>query len=400
MIIRDAAVDRESPLRVHAIIDSLGRGGAEFLLADLAAVAPSAGIDLSVAHFEEARPDGAVSRLLESGVNPVRIPVSSLVSPRDLRSVRRHLADVRPDVVHTHLGTSDWVAGLAARSLSLPAVSTVHVMDWERSRRNNLKVALMAAIRRRCMARVVAVSDEAGRWLLEHRWARREQLVTVHNGVAAEPRPGAGPRIRRELGLSPEELVVMMVSVLRPEKGHALGLAAVRALLATRPGVRLVIVGDGPIRGWLETEAAALGNRVLFTGHRDDVMEVLDAADILFHPSRVDAFPGSVVEALAAEVPVVATAVGGIPEIIADGVGGVLVEPDSGPRALADALERLMSHPDRRHAIAAAGRERFEREFTARLWALRMRSVYEQAIASDRRRSGVEQPLGGCHHHH
>jgi glycosyltransferase involved in cell wall biosynthesis len=400
MASREAAVEKESPLRVHAIIDSLGRGGAEFLLADLAAVAPAAGIELSVAHFEEARPDGAVLRLVERGISPIRVPVSSLLSPRDMRSVRRHLAELRPDVVHTHLGTSDWIGGLAARSLSLPVVSTVHVMDWERSRRNDLKVALMAAIRRRCMARVVAVSDEAGRWLLEHRWARREQLVTVHNGIAAERRPGAGARIRRELGLAQDELVVMMISVLRPDKGHELAIEAVRELARVRPDVRLVIVGDGPLRGRLEAQADPLGGTVVFAGHRDDVMEVLDAADILLHPSRIDAFPGSVVEALAAGVPVVASAVGGIPEIIVDGVGGVLVEPPCGPQALADVLEQLLSNADGRHALAIAGRERFEREFTARHWAVRMRSVYEQAIASQPTRSRVKQPLGGRHHHH
>jgi glycosyltransferase involved in cell wall biosynthesis len=400
MITTDATVETQAPLRVHAIIDSLGRGGAEFLLADLAVTAPTAGIELSVAHFEEAQPDGAIARLLGRGISPTRVRVSSLLSPRDLRRVRRHLSDVRPDVVHTHLGTSDWVAGLAGRSLSLPVVSTVHVMDWERSRRNDLKVALMAAIRRRCMARVVAVSDEAGRWLLEHRWARPEQLVTVHNGIAAEPRPGAGIRIRRELDLGHDELVLMMVSVLRQEKGHDLAIEAVRALAGTRPELRLVIVGDGPMRGELEAQAARLGDRVVFTGHRDDVMEVLDAADVLLHPSRIDAFPGSVVEALAAGVPVVATAVGGIPEIIVDGVSGVLVEPGCSRGALSHALEQLLSDRARRRAIAMAGRARFERKFTARQWALQMRAVYEQAIAARSFGSRVEQPLCGRHNRH
>jgi glycosyltransferase involved in cell wall biosynthesis len=206
--------------------------------------------------------------------------------------------------------------------------------------------------------------------------------------------------MRRELGLAPEEPVVMMISVLRLEKGHDLAIEAVRTLARFRPNLRLVIVGDGPVRGRLEAQAGALGGTVLFTGHRDDVMELLDAADILLHPSRIDAFPGSVVEALAARVPVVASAVGGIPEIIADGVGGVLVQPRCSPQALADVLEQLLSDTDRQHALATAGRERFERDFTARQWALRMRSVYEQAIASEPLGSRVEQSLGGRHHHH
>jgi glycosyltransferase involved in cell wall biosynthesis len=382
MSLTEAGTQSAAQLRVHAIIDSLGRGGAEFLLADLAAVAPAAGIDLSVAHFEEARPDGAISRLLERGITPTRIPVSSLLDPRDVRSVRRHLRELRPDVVHTHLGTSDWVGGLAARSLAMPVVSTVHVMDWERSARNDVKVALMAAIRRRCMARVIAVSDEARRWLLEHRWARPEQAITVHNGIAAVARPGAGPGIRLELGIAPGDLVVMMVSILRQAKGHDLGIEAIRAIRRIRPDVRLVIVGDGPVRAELEAKAASLPGAVTFAGHRDDVMEVLDAADVLLHPSRVDAFPGALLQALAAGVPVVASAVGGIPEIIKDGVDGVLTPPSDGPQALADALEPLLANAPRRRALALAGRARFERHFTARHWATRMRRVYEQALAA------------------
>jgi glycosyltransferase involved in cell wall biosynthesis len=381
MSLSEAAAPRAPRLHVHAIIDSLGHGGAEFLLADLAAAAPDVRIDLSVAHFEEARPDGAIARLLERGVAPTRVPVSSLLDPRDLRSVRRHLNRLRPDVVHTHLGTSDWVGGLAARSLSLPVISTVHVMDWERSLRNDVKVELMAAIRRRCMARVIAVSDEARRWLLAKRWARPEQVVTVHNGIATHRVPGAGSRIRLELGLAPADKVVMMVSVLRVEKGHDLGIEAISAIRRSRPDVRLVIVGDGPVRPALEAQAAPLGAGVIFTGHRDDVMEVLDAADVLLHPSRIDAFPGALLEALAADVPVVASAVGGIPEIIDDGVSGVLVTPFAGASGLADALEPLLEDARRRRALAMAGRERFEREFTALHWATRMRRVYEDAVA-------------------
>jgi glycosyltransferase involved in cell wall biosynthesis len=143
-----------------------------------------------------------------------------------------------------------------------------------------------------------------------------------------------------------------------------------------------VIVGDGPVRAELEAKAASLPGAVTFAGHRDDVMEVLDAADVLLHPSRVDAFPGALLQALAAGVPVVASAVGGIPEIIKDGVDGVLTPPSDGPQALADALEPLLANAPRRRALALAGRARFERHFTARHWATRMRRVYEQALAA------------------
>jgi glycosyltransferase involved in cell wall biosynthesis len=368
-------------LHVLALVDSLGQGGAEFLLAEFAAAAPSAGIEVSVAYLAEKPYSPAAERLRGCGITPVHVPASSLLAPHQWLAVRRHLRRVRPDVLHTHLGTSDWIGGLAARSLSLPAVSTVHVMGWDRSVANDVKVKLIAAGRRRCMTSVIAVSDAAGRWLVAQHWARPDQVVTVHNGVQAERRPGAGPRIRRELGIPAQATVVMMLSVLRPEKGHDVGIEAVAELRRRDPDLHLVIVGDGPTRPDLETRAARLDGAVTMVGHRDDVMDLLDAADVLLHPSRIDAFPGALLEAMAAGVPPVATAVGGIPEIIDHGATGVLVPAPPAPRPLAEALEPLVRDRALREALSAAGRRRFLRDFSADRWAARTRAVYEHAIA-------------------
>jgi len=370
---------RSDALRVHVLIDSLGMGGAEFLLGEFAAGTGAAGIELSVGYLHERSDDRARRRLRERGIEPVHVPVSSLVAPDGHQRVRGHLRSVGPDVLHTHLGTSDFLGGLAARSLRLPAVSTVHVMEWPRDRRNDVKVKLISAVRRRCMARVIAVSEPAGRWLLEHRWAHRGQLVTVHNGVAGVPRPGAGRAVRRELGIPDDALVVTMLAVLRHPKGHDVAIPAVARLRARFPGVHLLIVGDGEARGSLEALAAD-GGGVTLAGHRDDVMEVLDASDVLLHPSRIDAFPGALLEAMAARVPVVATAVGGIPDILQHDVTGVLVPPPPEPDALAAALAPLLADAELRSALGERGRLRFEREFSAEQWVANMRAVYEDVL--------------------
>lgn len=376
----------QGPLRVHALIDGLTVGGAEMLLGDLAAGAGAAGIELSVAHLRGGEGPPA-DRLRELGVTPVLVPISSLLGPGDLRRVRAHLARARPDVLHTHLGYSDFLGGIGARSLGIPAVSTLHTMEWERDPRSWTKLQLMALARMACFQRVITVSEATRASYLSAWPARRDRVVTVHNGVAARPRPGSGRAIRAELGIGPADPVVAMISVLREGKGHAVAVEAVAALRERFPTLRLLILGEGPAEEEIRALAAPLGDAAVLTGHRADVMEILDATDVLLHPSRVDALPTALLEAMAASVPVVASRVGGIPEIVEDGRTGVLVAAPPTGRAVTEVLGDLLADPSRRRMLAAAGRARFEASFTVSVWLRRLGEVYDAAIASGPRRS-------------
>lgn len=350
------------------------------LLADFARGARHAGIELSVGYLQDTDGSPAAARLREAGVDPQLVPITGLLNPADLLRVRRHLANVGPDVVHTHLGNADLIGGVAARTLGIPVISTIHVMEWDTSLRERVKDRLMDLARSVCAQSVVTVSDRARRALLEAGYGRRSGLVTVHNGVDAHAVPGAGRAVRSELGLAPEQLVVTMVSVLREGKGHEVAFEAVRALREDHPELRLLVVGDGPAAERIRHQSRGFEEEVVFAGHRDDVMRVLDASDILLHPSRVDAFPTALLEAMAASVPVVATDVGGIPEIVDDGRTGLLLEapPDSG--VVARVLGELAGDPERRRDLGSAGRARFEAEFAAERWAARMRALYESAL--------------------
>ncbi|HEV3002596.1 MAG TPA: glycosyltransferase family 4 protein [Solirubrobacteraceae bacterium] len=369
------------PLRVLAAIDSLTWGGAEMLLGDFAAGAPAADLDLSVIYLQGVDESPARARLRAHGLEPTLVPITLLYDPRSAARVLRHVRSERPDVVHTHLGNADLLAGLSARACGIPFFSTLHVMAWDHTGREQVKSRLMAAARRRAH-RVIAVSDAAREAYLATGWDRPEHVVTVHNGIPGRARRGAGAAVRAELGLAPEDVVVTTLGVLREGKGHDVAIAAVAELRERFPALRLLVLGEGPERAAIERLAAPLGDRVVLAGQRGDVMEVLDATDVLLHPTRIDAFPTALLEAAAASLPVVSTRVGGVPEIVADGTTGVLVAPPPSAGAVAAALARLLEDPALRARMGAAGRRTFEERFTAEAWAHRLRALYEEALAA------------------
>ncbi|HEV2974714.1 MAG TPA: glycosyltransferase family 4 protein [Solirubrobacteraceae bacterium] len=380
------------PLRVHTLIDSLTWGGAEMLLSDLAAGALSGGVELSVGYLIEVDGSPAARPLRELGVVPELVPVRRLLEAGAVPRLRRHLARVAPDIVHTHLGLADVVGTLAARSLSLPVVSTIHLVASQPTGRDDgargrARQRVAALARRRASARVIAVSDAARAAYLATGWDRSRHVVTVRNGIARTADPADGVRLRAELGIAPEEIVLSTVTVLRPGKGHELVVEAVRELLPRFPRLRLLILGDGPSREDVERLARPLGDAAILTGHRSDVMAVLAATDVLLHPTRMDAFPTTLLEAAAASVPVIASAVGGVPEIVTDRQTGLLLEAPASAGELTQRLALLLADAGLRAALGAGARQRFEREFTAERWVARLRRVYDDALADGRRRA-------------
>jgi len=370
-------------MRVAVLIDGLGWGGAETLLADFAAGAGAAGLELHVGYLIDKEGSPAAQRLRERGVEPVHVPVRGLVDPGSLLAVRRHLREVAPDVVHTHLGYADLLGGVAARSLGLPVVSTIHVTRWDDGGRERLKLRLMDLARAGCARRIICVSEAARAAFLGARRGPPRRVVVVPNGVQGRPADAAAAaRVRAELGVGADDVVLTMLSVLRPGKGHEAAFTAVARLRADGLPVVLVVCGTGPSEHALRDAAAPLGAAVRFAGHRDDVMAVLAASDVVVHPSEHEALPTALIEAAAASRPVVATRVGGIPEIVQDGAGGILVPAPAGPAELAAALAALVGDRERREQLGAAARARFEERFAADRWAAAVREVYRVAGAA------------------
>jgi glycosyltransferase involved in cell wall biosynthesis len=212
--------------------------------------------------------------------------------------------------------------------------------------------------------RVVALGRAHARYLTEVEGVAPGAVTVIENGIPVDDFSHIDAATRaalgRELGLGSSDRVVIMVAALRPEKAHEVLLEAARLLAASRGDLKFLVVGDGPRRSELERLRTRLDLDacVRFLGSRGDVARLLHLADVLVLPSHpvVETLPLAVLEAMAAGVPVVATRVGSLPEVIESGRTGVLIEPGN-PQGLASALISVLDDPERSRAMAAAARE-------------------------------------------
>ena len=367
--------DHPRPVRVTHLIHDLRPGGAEHLLVDLAANAGASGLDVSIVSMRPLADHRFAAELLGSGVPLHSLELAGWWDPRGPGRLRRILPELDPDVLHSHLKHADAVAGRVARSAGIPHVSTLHLIEDAVGLIAGVKRNLGTRSRIRTAACTVAVSEAVRNWYLDSTAADPETVVTIHNGVPEPvPDPSAVNAIRTELGIAPDAVAVVMVAVMRPGKGHDTLLDAVAQI----PDVDavVVLVGDGPEAEGLRQRTD--DPRVVFAGYRDDVGELLQAADLVVHPSRRDAFPTALLHALASGTAIIASDVEGIPEIVTPDVG-VLVPPGE-PLPLASALSALVTEHSRRQELGSGARTRYEDHFTMAAWADRLTAMYLELL--------------------
>jgi glycosyltransferase involved in cell wall biosynthesis len=232
--------------------------------------------------------------------------------------------------------------------------------------------------------RVVALSGAHARYLERAEGVDPGRITVIENGIPldhfASVADGSQSALREELGLESGRKVVTMLAALRPEKAHEVFLEAARLLVVSGDAPEFLVVGDGPLREDLETRSAGLGlaGHVRFLGTRDDVAQLLHLSDVMTLPSHpaVETLPLSVMEAMAAGVPVVATRVGSLDEMIRDGVSGLLIEPGS-PELLARAVRTVLDRPDRAAAMAAEAKETVFRRYSVDRMVQRYAALFE-----------------------
>ncbi len=369
------------------VIDGLGMGGAERLTVSVLRHLDRERFSPRVCFFQTRGGNPMEEAIRSLNVPVSHVPVTRLRDPLALPRLLRYLRRVKADLIHTQLEFANILGNLAARVLHLPSVCTTHVLLTEEGRwKPRLHEAVEWETLRRFCGRVIAVSEGARRQYLTGKRFPPQKVVTLYNGIDLEPFRGldrgrARQEVRRELGVPLRARLLVTVAVLRRPKGIAVMLRALPEILRWAGDVYYLIVGDGPERENLAAVADETGlrGRVIFAGMREDVPRLLAAGDVFVLPTLSEALPTVLAEAMAARLPIVASAVGGVPEMVEDGRNGLLV-PAGDSEALAEACLGLLSAPDRRAAMAQRGWEIVQRKFDIRRQVRALENIYLEGL--------------------
>lgn len=353
-------------LHIVHLVSSLQVGGMEQFVVRIAARQRESGHKVTIFALQ---PDGKLeSDARKKGVEVV----CPYTKNRLLRGIRAALTlnRLKPDIIHAHNPVTLQYAALGKRVTKAPLVLTCHgrgkgdtreptLAEWE-------KVDAIVAVS-------AAVASEIRRVVQEDR------VMVIHNGIEPTPTTRTREEMREMLNLN-DALVGIIVARIDHLKGHDTLLRACHILHLKGTQLTVLIVGDGAERANREALSQELGlptEQIRFLGFRSDVPDLLVASDIFLLPSLTEGLPLSVLEAMSAGLPVIATRVGGVPEVLSEGREGFLVEPNR-PDQLAEAIERLTQDPSLRATLGENGRKRSALEFSFDTMLKRYESLYEE----------------------
>jgi glycosyltransferase involved in cell wall biosynthesis len=294
-----------------------------------------------------------------AGIQVVTLPFAGKFHPATIMGLRRLIRREGIDIVNTHSGIDSWSGGIAAKLAGVGLVRTRHINNPIHRHWFNFVHYLPD--------RVVACGEEMRRHLVDGCDFPEAQVVSIPTGIDfARFQPGR-PRaeMRASLGMADSDWLVFMVGIIRSVKRHEVALEAVARALPEIPNLRLILVGDGPRSEAMRQLAEQLGitGQVRFLGHRNDILDLLEAADAFLLTSRSEGVPQAVTQALGRGLPVVATRVGGVPELILQERTGLLAAAED-VAGIAAALARLSQDPALAARLGAAGREHVQRHFS------------------------------------
>ncbi len=338
-------------------------------------------------------PEGPLVDLAEKEgvrVRPIKNFVSEVAPFKDicaLWQLYRLLRREKYDLVHTHNSKGGFIGRLAAMLAGgPPVVYTVHGYAFHKSEpwlRRTIFYAL-EKIARRWSARVICVSQPLVDLWIQRKLASPEKTRKIYSGIDIREfnRASRRKQVRKELGLRKDQIAIGQVSKLWEGKGHVDIIAACPDIFKELPNAKVFFIGDGPIQNKLNEIVLKnnLEDRIIFTGHHDDIPQITSALDIAVLASYYEGMGRVILEAMAAGLPVVATRVGGIVDLVVDQETGLLIAPHN-PQQLADAVITLAKDPALRKSMGLQGKKRVDDRFSAATMVEQIDQVYQEVLA-------------------
>jgi len=365
---------------VH-VIDTLGLGGAERFVVDLCAALPPDRYQPIIVTVAADGPRADDAR--RAGIELLSLNARSHWDVRVLWRLSRFLRDRGADIIHTHLSVAGAYGRLAALLAGVPVRVTTgqnaYLQGYTLPRWQVLLNTLLAQV----TDRHVAVSEGTRDYLELVENVAADRIRVVPNAIRwpGEVSDQQVETLKQELGIGDRRPLLGVVGRLVEQKGQLYALQALALLKEDHPELLCLFVGQGPQRQHLErlTEALGLSDRVIFTGPRTDIDILLRALDLFVLPSIYEGLPLSLLEAMAADLPVVATDVPGSREVIEDGLNGRLVKPADAV-ALAAAIAELLANPAAAQEMAARGQETVRQRYTIGPVARKYQQIYQEAL--------------------
>jgi glycosyltransferase involved in cell wall biosynthesis len=369
-------------IRVLQIVSNFKKNGPAFVALDLATGLKDSNLEVVVASS-----GGVLEDVLKvNGIQHIYLPIErssrnkilslhkySINFINSIAILKKCIEDNKINLIHAHQPVPIFLGLVISKLFRIPLVTTAHNIYNPKVRHH--KMYTKGAL-------VVAVSEQVRRNMVDDFKVEKNKVITIHNGIDVNRVTRKKTQsFRKEFGIKEGEIVIGVIAGLRKQKALDVFIKSAKIILQNQPGIKFVIVGDGELRNELQQlcKTLKISNNFIFTGFREDAPQIIQELDVFCMSSNYEGLPISLLEALANHKPSVVTAVGGIPELICNGINGILVPPKDEIK-LAKALERVILDDNLREDLQKNSYSSLCKNFTNIVMAKKYIEVYSRLV--------------------
>lgn len=375
-------------MRVIWFIDRLGYGGAEKMTYTILERMDRQTFDLRVCALQVKQGNPVAKDLEDIGIPVDLLSIPNLRHPANMIKITTYLRKYKPELVHTQLEFSSILGSFGSRLLRIPNLSTIHTLNNPQSGTSHWRNELSWACMRYFSTKLIAVSNSTRDHLVTNGRIPASKIITLYNGIdLSEYQPAKGferSTKRKELGVPEDVFLIVTIAVLREPKGIQYMLEAMQQILQAEPNTHYLIVGEGKYKERLMeiTQERNLEDHVTFTGQRIDIPDILQTSDLFVLPTLTDALPTVLIEATAAGKAIVASNVGGVPEIVEHNTNGFLVPPGD-PDQLVKSCLSIIKDQARQKSMETAGLRMAKEKFDINMQVDKLSKLYAEMVKHD-----------------